>query len=103
MPMLGLGTWDLRGAACKRAVKEALGLGYAHIDTAWMYKNQRETGDALREAGADRSRLFIPSKVWRTHLHDGVMEQIGETLRDLQTPYVDLFDRSLADGEDGGD
>ncbi len=92
MPMLGLGTWDLRGEACKRAVKEALGLGYTHIDTAWMYKNQREIGDALREAGADRSRLFITSKVWRTHLHyDGVMEQIGETLRDLQTPYVDLF------------
>lgn len=92
MPMLGLGTWDLRGEACKRAVKEALGLGYTHIDTAWMYKNQREIGDALREAGADRSRLFITSKVWRTHLHyDGVMEQIGETLRDLQTAYVDLF------------
>ena len=92
MPMLGLGTWELRGEACKRAVKEALALGYTHIDTAWMYKNQREIGDALREAGADRSRLFITSKVWRTHLHyDGVMEQIGETLRDLQTAYVDLF------------
>lgn len=92
MPMLGLGTWDLRGDACKRAVKEALALGYTHIDTAWMYKNQREIGDALREARADRSRLFITSKVWHTHLHyEGVLEQMGETVRDLQTEYVDLF------------
>ena len=92
MPALGLGTWELRGAACKRAVREALALGYTHIDTAWMYQNQREIGDALREAGADRSRLFITSKVWRTHLHyEGVLEQMGETLRDLRTGYVDLF------------
>jgi diketogulonate reductase-like aldo/keto reductase len=92
MPALGLGTWELRGEACKRAVREALDLGYAHIDTAWMYQNQREIGEALREAGADRSRLFITSKVWRTHLHyEGVLEQMGETLRDLRAEYVDLF------------
>jgi diketogulonate reductase-like aldo/keto reductase len=55
-----------------------------------MYKNHREIGDALQ--GADRSRLFITSKVWHTHLHyDGVLEQAGETLRDLRTEYVDLF------------
>jgi len=92
MPMLGLGTWDLRGAACKQAVREALALGYTHFDTAWMYKNHQEIGEALQGAGADRSRLFITSKVWHTHLHyDGVLEQMGETLRDLRTGYVDLF------------
>lgn len=92
MPMLGLGTWDLRGAACKRAIKEALELGYTHIDTAWSYENQKAIGDALREAGADRSKLFITSKVWHTHLHyDGVLKQCQETLRDLKTDYVDLF------------
>ncbi len=92
MPVLGLGTWDLRGAGCKQAVREALGLGYTHIDTAWMYKNHREIGDALQEAGADRAGLFIASKVWNTHLHyDGVLEQAEETLRDLRTGYVDLF------------
>ena len=92
MPVLGLGTWDLRGEACKWAVKEALKLGYTHIDTAWMYENQRAIGDALVEAGADRDGLFITSKVWRTHLHyDGVLAQCEETLQDLQTAYVDLF------------
>ena len=92
MPMLGLGTWDLRGGKCKKALKEALELGYTHIDTAWMYNNQREIGDTLREIGADRSKLFITSKVWRTHLHyDGVLQQFDETINDLQTDYVDLF------------
>lgn len=92
MPAMGLGTWDLRGTACKRAVKEALALGYAHIDTAWMYQNQRGIGDALQEAGIERSRLFITSKVWHTHLrYDDVLEQCEETLEDLQTAYVDLF------------
>jgi diketogulonate reductase-like aldo/keto reductase len=90
--MLGLGAWGLRGHACKQAVKEALSLEYTHIDTAWMYENQGAIGDALKEAGAARGRLFITSKVWRTDLHyDGVLAQCEETLRDLQTAYVDLF------------
>ena len=92
MPILGLGTWDLRGQACVQAVKMALNLGYTHIDTAWMYENQGAIGDALKEVGADRERLFITSKVWNTHLHfDGVLEQCEESLRDLQTSYLDLF------------
>ncbi len=57
MPMLGLGTWSLRGEACKQAVKKALRLGYTHIDTARMYENHRAIGDALQEVGADRSEL----------------------------------------------
>jgi 2,5-diketo-D-gluconate reductase B len=92
MPMLGLGTWDLRGQDCRQALKIALDLGYTHIDTAWMYKNQGVIGDTLKEVGADRDRLFITSKVWHTHLHyDGVLEQCEESLRDLQIDYVDLF------------
>ncbi len=92
IPMLGLGTWGLRGHACKQAVKEALSLEYTHIDTAWMYENQGAIGEALKESGTDRGRLFITSKVWCTDLHyDGVLAQCEETLRDLQTAYVDLF------------
>ena len=92
MPILGLGTWDLRGEGAKQAIKEALALGYTHIDTAWMYRNQREIGEALQAAKVDRSSLFITSKVWHTHLHfEGVLEQLEETIRDLHTPYVDLF------------
>ena len=51
MPLVGLGTWDLRGRKCKRVIQEALAIGYTHIDTAWMYENQRAIGDAQ---GADQ-------------------------------------------------
>ena len=92
MPLVGLGTWDLRGRKCKRVIQEALAIGYTHIDTAWLYKNQRAIGDALREAGADGSEVFITSKVWHTHLrYDDVLENAEETLRDLQKEYLDLL------------
>ena len=59
IPVLGLGTWTLRDEQCKTVVKTALELGYNHIDTAWMYANQREIGEALQEIGAVREELFI--------------------------------------------
>ena len=92
MPVVGLGTWDLRGRACRRVVKEALAVGYTHIDTAWYYGNQRTIGEALREADVDRSALFITSKVWMSHLrYDDALKQCEEIVRDLQTGYVDLM------------
>ena len=92
IPVLGLGTWDLKGEDCKRAIKDALSLGYTHFDTAWMYENQKAIGEALKETSVDRAGLFITSKVWRSHLHyEGVLEQCDGSLRDLQTPYLDLF------------
>ena len=53
MPALGLGTWELRNGQCKTVVKQAVDMGYTHIDTAWMYANQREIGEALQEIGAE--------------------------------------------------
>jgi diketogulonate reductase-like aldo/keto reductase len=92
MPLLGLGTWMLRGEECKRAVKKAIELGYTHIDTAWMYGNQREIGDAIRENGTERSKLFITSKIWHDHLkYDAVLDQCEECLEQLRTDYLDLL------------
>ncbi len=92
IPVLGLGTWTLRNEQCKTVVKNALALGYNHIDTAWMYANQKEIGEALREVGAIRENLFITSKIWHTHLkYDQVHSQCDECLADLQTDYVDLL------------
>ena len=92
IPVLGLGTWTLRDEQCKTVVKTALELGYNHIDTAWMYANQKEIGEALREIGAVREELFITSKVWHTHLkYDQVHSQSDECLADLQTDYLDLL------------
>jgi diketogulonate reductase-like aldo/keto reductase len=92
MPMLGMGTWPLKGEACKQAVTEAVELGYTHFDTAWNYQNHQEVGEGLRDSGVDREELFITSKVAKSSLHyDGVLEQGGGSLRDLQVDYLDLL------------
>lgn len=92
MPVVGLGTWPMRGDQCKQVIKQALELGYTHFDTAWIYQNQREIGEALREAGADRSQLFITSKVGRDYLqYDVALKQADDILEYLQMDYVDLL------------
>ncbi len=92
IPILGLGTWRLNGHQCEQIVKLAIELGYTHIDTAWMYKNQHEIGKALREIGVEREELFITSKIWHTHLkRDDVLKQFQVCINDLQMEYVDLL------------
>ena len=68
MPALGLGTWQLSGSACERAVHAALDIGYRHIDTAEMYGNEGDIGRALTAAKIARDSLFITTKVWTNHL-----------------------------------
>ena len=68
MPKLGLGTWPLSGAECRRAVESALALGYRHIDTAEMYGNEADIGAALAASGLPRDALFVTTKVWHDHL-----------------------------------
>lgn len=92
IPILGLGTWQLKGGQCERIVKEAIALGYTHIDTAWMYQNQREIGKALQDIPINRDDLFLTTKIWGTHLkHTDVLSQFEECLGDLQMDYVDLL------------
>ena len=92
MPILGLGTWQLKGRQCERIVKAAIDLGYTHIDTAWMYQNQREIGKALREVDVDRGDIFLTTKIWHSHLkYDEVLSQFEVCLNDLHTDYVDLL------------
>ena len=92
MPALGLGTWKLRNQQCKTVVKQAVEMGYTHIDSAWMYANQREIGEALQEIGAKRHELFITSKIWHTHMErDSVLSQCDECLDQLRVDYVDLL------------
>ena len=92
IPVLGLGTWQLQGIKCKEAVKTALKLGYNHIDTAWIYDNQKEIGLALQESKIPRKKLFITSKVWRDELrYKDVLSQCDENLKQLQTDYLDLY------------
>lgn len=92
IPILGLGTWQLKGRQCERIVKEAVDFGYTHIDTAWMYQNQREIGNALRDVHIDREDIFLTTKIWHTHLkHEEVLAQFEACLSDLQMDYVDLL------------
>lgn len=90
MPVLGLGTWQLRGEACERIVRAALDAGYTHIDTAEGYGNEEEIGRAIR--GWDRERLWVTSKVWRERLRPPDLRESCEAcLRRLGTEYLDLF------------
>ena len=92
MPMLGLGTWRLKGKECEQVIKKAIELGYTHIDTAWMYENQQAVGKALRDIRVDRDELFVTTKIWHTHLtHADVLAQFDVCISDLQMDYVDLL------------
>jgi 2,5-diketo-D-gluconate reductase A len=63
MPLLGFGTWQIRGQAAYEAVREALEAGYRHLDTATMYGNEAEVGRALRDSGVPRDEVFLTTKL----------------------------------------
>jgi 2,5-diketo-D-gluconate reductase B len=92
IPLVGLGTWDLRGRTCARIVEQALRLGYRHIDTAEMYDNEREVGAGLRAAGIDRDEVFITTKVWPSHFAPRELERAAkQSLSRLAVDQVDLL------------
>lgn len=92
IPVLGLGTYRLQGAACREAVADALALGYRHIDTAQTYDNEADVGRAWRAAGVAREDLFLTTKVWIDNLAPARVDaSVEESLRHLQTDYVDLL------------
>jgi len=63
MPLLGFGTWQLRGDAAYEAVRDALEAGYRHLDTATMYGNEAEVGRALADSGVPREEVFLTTKL----------------------------------------
>lgn len=90
MPVVGLGTWELEGRTCEEAVRKALDLGYRHIDTAEAYENESQIGKAIKNA--DRSTLFITSKVSSSHLwKKDLIEACRRSLDKLGTDYLDLY------------
>jgi 2,5-diketo-D-gluconate reductase B len=92
VPSLGLGTWRLSGQECVRAVERAFALGYRHIDTAQMYANEGEVGRGIRNSSVDREEIFLVTKVRTSSFsHDDVIHSTRESLKKLQTEYVDLL------------
>jgi 2,5-diketo-D-gluconate reductase B len=92
IPLLGLGTWDLRGRTCARMVEAALRLGYRHIDTAEMYDNEREVGESLHASGVKRGEVFVTTKVWPSHFAPRELERAArDSLSRLHLREVDLL------------
>jgi diketogulonate reductase-like aldo/keto reductase len=90
MPLVGFGTWQLRGSQAYQAVRTALEAGYRHIDTATMYRNEKETGRAIRDSGLDRTDVFITTKL----PGEGAGREratLAASLRALGTDRVDLW------------
>ncbi|CAA9463233.1 MAG: oxidoreductase of aldo/keto reductase family, subgroup 1 [uncultured Solirubrobacteraceae bacterium] len=92
IPQLGFGVYQIDPAETAEAVRRALEVGYRHIDTAEMYGNEREVGEGLRDAGVERSDVFITSKLDNGfHRPDDARRAFDRTLGDLDSDHVDLF------------
>ena len=84
IPLLGFGTWQLEAEDARRMVHEALRIGYRHIDTAWIYKNEKAVGDGVADAVAEgivaRDDIFVTTKIWVEHFtHDALLRQAEES------------------------
>lgn len=90
MPLVGFGTWQIKGSAARDAVLWALEAGYRHIDTATMYGNEAEIGEALRQSGLSRDDIFIATKLPPGEAGNEE-KTLQRSLEDLGTDYVDLW------------
>jgi 2,5-diketo-D-gluconate reductase A len=90
LPMVGFGTWQLRGGQAEAAARAALEVGYRHIDTAMVYGNESEVGRALRDSGLERREVFLTTKL-PPGSAGREREAIAASLRALGTDYVDLW------------
>ncbi len=96
IPAFGLGTWLSEPGEVYKAVRHAIEVGYRHIDCAWIYFNEGEIGEALRDALAagdvEREQLWITSKLWNDdHAPEHVKPALEGTLADLKLDYLDLY------------
>jgi 2,5-diketo-D-gluconate reductase B len=92
IPKLGLGTWQLTGADCVEAVRDALELGYRHLDTARNYGNEAEVGRGLAESGVDRGEVWLTTKLPHERLGAADVRREAEaSLRELGVDHVDLL------------
>ncbi|BFZ62806.1 hypothetical protein YB2330_003916 [Saitoella coloradoensis] len=91
IPAVGLGTWQAsQPGEAASAVKTALQAGYRHIDGAWIYGNEPEVGQGLKESGVPREEVFVTTKLWCTK-HDDPEKALDESLENLGLEYVDLY------------
>ncbi|MCA3185578.1 MULTISPECIES: 2,5-didehydrogluconate reductase DkgB [unclassified Cupriavidus] len=91
IPSFGVGTFRLTGQAAVDSVRNALDLGYRAIDTAQIYGNEADVGQAIGESGVKRDALFVTTKIWTAnYAADKLVPSLRESLDKLRTDYVDL-------------
>ncbi len=93
MPQIGLGLYaPKQKSEIRQAVKDALELGYRHLDSAAIYANEDEVGFGIKDSGVNRKEIFITSKVWMDDMgYDNTLRAFERTLKDLQLEYLDLY------------
>lgn len=92
IPKLGLGTWMLTDSEAAQAVRDAVAMGYRHIDTAQAYGNEAGVGEGVRACGVARDELFVTSKVAAENKsYDSAAQSIDETLRKAGLDYIDMM------------
>ena len=92
MPLLGYGVFQVSPEECERCVSDALSVGYRLIDTAQAYYNEEGVGAAITKSGVKREEIFLTTKVWIANAgEEKAAKSINESLRKLQTDYIDLL------------
>ena len=92
VPKIGYGTWQVTGADATEGVRDALELGYRHIDTARLYGNEDEVGEGLKASGVDRSEIFLTTKIWPDDFRRAdAIAAAEDSLRRLRVDHVDLL------------
>ena len=92
MPIIGYGVFQVSPDECERCVRDALNVGYRLIDTAQAYFNEEGVGNAISKSGIPRENIFLVTKVWISNSgEEKAAKSIDESLRKLQTDYIDLL------------
>jgi 2,5-diketo-D-gluconate reductase A len=92
IPQLGFGVWRVPNAASIPAVAKALEVGYRHIDTAAMYRNEEGVGEAIRASGVAREEVFVTTKIWPSDFgREAALPAVEASLKRLDLEYVDLL------------
>ena len=90
MPVIGFGVFLIPGPECVESVKNAIQVGYRHIDTAQMYGNEKEVGEGIRLSGVPRNQIFVTTKVC-TSGYEATKESINQSIQRFGFPYFDLI------------
>jgi diketogulonate reductase-like aldo/keto reductase len=91
IPAIGFGTWQLDGPTARSMVETALELGYRHIDTAYIYHNEKEVGEAIAHSNIPRDEIFLTTKIWIDFFRDGDLQRAAEASVEKLNGPVDLL------------